>query len=328
MGPVVEAFDSPTRDTPARAGVPRIVEDNPLFTRYHRAYYLQNRTNMYITWDYRRAREGAENYRGGMVWHEGKITFKRDATLAGGVPVMLFYFTGGAAEGTPTTVLLDDADAGPLALEVPRGQPLRRAGRVAPGGYVTVAPCDLYNIFYAAGDTDFRYALLSNPDTGQVNQLQIGLGEPGQKVTAGTELRYRFAVATLGGPPQDIDAYAAQAQDIAAAFGIGGGERGVQTEVTVGELLGREMFLHLSAAGHEAQFTVAPRETIVDLPIRLDGIQDNGCAAVYTNARPWFRWVGVAEGSASRKASHRRPRGGVDASTGSREADSRRTRRR
>jgi len=298
MGPIVEPFDSPTRDTPARTSVPRIVDDNPLFARTHRAYYLQNRTNMYITWDYRRAREGAENYRGGMVWHEGKVTFKRDATLAGSMPIMLFYFTGGAAEGTPTTALIDDADAGPLAIELPKGETLVKEGRVAPGGYVTAAPCDLYNVFYAASDTPFRYVLLSHPDTGRINQLQIGIGEPGQKVSAGTELAYRFGVATLGGPLLSPEETAAKLEDIGEGFGIGAGDRGVQTAVTVGKLLGREMFLHLSAEGHEAQLTVQPRETIIDLPIRVEGIEDNGCAAVYTQARPWFRWVGVAEGGA------------------------------
>ncbi len=91
--------NSPTRDTPARTSVPRIVDDNGLFTRTHRSYYLQNRANMYATWDYRRAREGARNYKGGMVWHEGVITFKRDCTLEGGVPIMLFYCTDGRMTG-------------------------------------------------------------------------------------------------------------------------------------------------------------------------------------------------------------------------------------
>ena len=103
MGPLVEPYDSLTRDTPARTSVPAVVEENELFSRVHRSYYLQNRNNMFITWDYRRAREGAKDYRGGMVWHEGKIVFKRAATLAGAVPIMLFYFTpSGAKEGPPT----------------------------------------------------------------------------------------------------------------------------------------------------------------------------------------------------------------------------------
>jgi len=72
----------------------------------------------------------------------------------------------------------------------------------------------------------------------------------------------------------------------------------VEASVTLGKLVDREMFLRVSAEGHEAQLKVAPRETTIDLPIRVEGIQDNGCAAVHSSTRPWFRWVGVAEGSA------------------------------
>ncbi len=57
MGPLVEPYDSMTRDTPARTTC------RPSFSRIsswrvHRSYFLQNRSNMFITWDYRRAREG------------------------------------------------------------------------------------------------------------------------------------------------------------------------------------------------------------------------------------------------------------------------------
>jgi len=305
MGPLVERYDSLTRDTPARTSVPAVVAENQLFSRTHRAYYLQNRTNMYIAWDYRRAREGSENYRGGMVWHEGKITFKRDATLAGSMPIMLFYFTGGAADGTPTTVFIKDAAGGPVASVLPKGgQPSYKQGAIAPGGYVTAGPCDVYSVFYAASDTNFRYALVSDPATGRINQLQVGLGQNGQKVTAGTEITYRFGVATLGGPLLTTEQSIAKFEDLGDSFGIGDTARrgvddhGVRAACTTGKLVSREMFLTVQADRNEAQFRVEPRETIVDLPIRVQGIEDNGCAAVYSTARPWFRWVGVAEGSA------------------------------
>lgn len=297
IGPIVEPFDSPSRDTPARTSVPRIVDDNQLFTRTHRAYYLQNRTNMYVSWDYRREREGAENYRGGMVWHEGRVTFKRDCTLTGGVPIMLFYFQGGALEG-PTTALITDAVGGPVATVIPKGQPLYKQGTVAPGGFVTVSPCDLYNVFFPAGGTQFQYAMVSNPETGQVNQLQVGLGQAGQKVKAGQEFTYRFAMATLGGPPVSNEETIKKLQDIGESFGIGGGDRGVKATLTTGSLVGREMFLALKAQGNEVALKVDPRETIVDLPISVAGVEDNGCAAVYSSTRPWLRWVGVAEGKA------------------------------
>lgn len=297
MGPIVWPFDSLSRDTPARTTVPWVVQENRLFSRTHRSYYFQNRANMYVAWDYRRVREGAQNYRGGMVWHEGKVRFKRDATLAGPLPVMLLYLHGGAAVGTPTTVLAKDAAAGAVAAVLPRGQVLYQEGVLAPGGYFTAAPCDVYNVIYAGAGTELHYVLVSDAAGGQINQLQVGLGRPGQNVTAGAELTYRFGVATLGGPLMPPAQVAARAEEIGASFGIGG-VGGVQATVTTGRLVGREMFLALAAEDHEARVQVAPRETIVDLPIRVQGIEDNGCAAVYSTARPWLRWVGVAEGQA------------------------------
>jgi len=296
MGPIVEAFDSPTRDTPARTSVPRIVDDNGLFTRTHLSYYLQNRNNMYVTWDYRRAREGAEDYRGGMVWHEGKITLKRDRTLEGGMPIMLFYFTGGALDG-PTTVLVDDAAEGLTAVTIPMGERVIKEGGVAPGGFVTACPLDQYTVFYAGAGTDFRYVLVSNPDTGQIGQLQVGLGRDGQAVKAGQEFSYRFGMATLGGPLLTPEEYISQLQDIGDAFAIGG-TGGVEATLTAGEVVDREMFLALRATDDEAKLRVEPRETIIDLPLSVEGIEDNGCAAVYSARHPWFRWVGVAEGKA------------------------------
>jgi hypothetical protein len=299
MGPLVEPYDSPTRDTPARNGVAAVVEENRLFSRVHRSYYLQNRNNMFITWDYRRAREGAKDYRGGMVWHEGKIIFKRAATLAGTVPVMLFYFTpAGAAEATADTLLVKDAGGGPSVVPIPKGKSLVKEGAVAPGGFVTAGPCDAYGVFYAASDSRFRYALVADAATGRVNQLQVGLGRSGERVQAGTELAYRFAMATLGGPRLDPKCQVAQLEDLGEGFGLGGGDRGVRATFAAGSLLGREMFLTAKAEGGEASFQVQPRPTIIDLPIRLQGIEDNGCVAVYSTARPLFRFVGVAEGSA------------------------------
>jgi hypothetical protein len=302
MGPLVEPFDSPTRDTPARTSIPKIVEENQLFSRTHRAYYLQNRTNMYVTWDYRRAREGAENYRGGMVFHEGQVSFKRDATLAGNVPIMLFYFTGGALDG-PTTMLVKDASGGPIATVLPQGERFFKTGTMAPGGYATAYPMDLSNVFYAA--SEFSWACVNDPATGRINQLQIGVGKAGQKVKAGETLTYRFAMATLGSLPRKVEDCIAKLQDIGASFGIGspgnGGpanSRPLQTAPTVGAILGHDMFLNLQAQGNEAACKIGPREMIVDLPISVSGIEDNGCAAVYGTRRPWLRWVGVAEGKA------------------------------
>jgi hypothetical protein len=298
MGPLVEPFDSKTRDGPAMSGVPAVVAENKLFTRVHRCYYLQNRNNMFLSLDYRREREGAKDYRGGLVWHEGKITFKRDAVLTNPVPMMLFYFTpSGSCDGAANTLLVKDAGGGPTVFPIPKGMPFGKEGFVAPGGFVTASPCDIYGAFFAGAGTRFRYALGANRATGRVDQLQVGLGQPGQHVHAGEELTYRFALANLGGARQEPDRLAAQLEDISESFGIGG-SGGVSSSFAAGSLLGREMFFTVKAAAGEASFKIEPRRTIVDLPIRLKGIEDNGCVAVYSTARPFFRFVGVSEGAA------------------------------
>jgi len=111
----------PSATHPRCATCPTVVQENELFTRTHRAYYLQNRNNMFVTWNYRRACEGAENYKGGLVWHEGQVTFKRDATLAGPVPVPLFYLAPNNVEGTSTVVLVKDSQGGPDHLPADQG---------------------------------------------------------------------------------------------------------------------------------------------------------------------------------------------------------------
>jgi hypothetical protein len=296
MGPVVEAFDTVTRDTPARTSVPRIVEENQLFTRQHRSVYLQNRTNMYVTWDYRRAREGAEDYRGGVVWHEGKVTFKRDATLANTVPIMFFYFQGGALEG-PTTMIAKDAAGGPSAVVIPKGERFAKEGTLAPGGYATAFPMDISNVFYAGAGSEFRYLCFSDPATGRINQFHIGLGKPGQKVKAGEVFTYRFAMLTLGKPPAKVEDYLNKLDDIGRGFAIGG-SGDAKVACATGEVVEGEMFLGLKASGNEVVAKISPRETIIDLPIRVSGLEDNGCVAVFGSKHPWLRWVGMAEGQA------------------------------
>ena len=162
---------------------------------------------------------------------------------------------------------------------------------------MTASPCDIYGVFFAAAGTRFRYALGADRATGRVNQLQVGLGQPGQRVHAGEELTYRFAMATLGGERQEPDRLAAQLADLGDSFGIGGGG-GVQASLAAGSLVDREMFFTVNGEGGEASFRIEPRRTIIDLPICVKGVEDNGCAAVFSTARPFFRFVGVTEGAA------------------------------
>ncbi|NCO39820.1 MAG: hypothetical protein GW892_14050, partial [Armatimonadetes bacterium] len=45
-------------------------------------------------------------------------------------------------------------------------------------------------------------------------------------------------------------------------------------------------FFTAKASDGEAAFTLGPQQLLIDLPIRVTGVPDNGCCAVYSNRRP------------------------------------------
>ncbi|MEI8197998.1 MAG: hypothetical protein WCI73_19060, partial [Phycisphaerae bacterium] len=69
-------------------------------------------------------------------------------------------------------------------------------------------------------------------------------------------------------------------------------------QMKVGEQLDTVYFFTAGAKDCEAVFTLGPRSTLIDLPIRVQGLEDNGCAAVYSTKRPWYRFISVAKGTA------------------------------
>ena len=66
----------------------------------------------------------------------------------------------------------------------------------------------------------------------------------------------------------------------------------------VGQFVDGTFFFTAQAAQNEAVFSIGPRDLIIDLPFRIQGLVDNGCAAVYSTKRPWFRFVPVMDGAA------------------------------
>lgn len=126
------------------------------------------------------------------------------------------------------------------------------------------------------------------------NAIEIGLGRDGEQVQAGTVWRYQFAMGTFAVPQTGNDIL----EDTVAALNMTGEATGYPVTMQAGELTNSTFFLTLRAAAGETAFTLGQRELIVDLPIRVEGLVDNGCAAVYTKNRPWFRFVPVVKGTA------------------------------
>ncbi len=290
IGDLVERHGTDERPHPVYAGLPVKVAENELFHRVHRAYYFQNRTDMFIVWDHRRAAEGTAPCRGDVVWHEGEITFKEDAELAGAIPIPLAATRpiGGAAATHLLAVHPEGLTATPLT-----GGDYNKTLPLAPGGYITAVPNNLYAAFYAPSDSHIFYRITPNAQ-GEPSQLVIGMGEPGQKVSAGQTIRYRFAVVTTGepGPLANLSEYVKQLNDMGESLGLDG-RAGVNAQVKVGKTSDREMFFTIEAENHEVLLDFEPRQIVIALPFRIRGLRPNGAAAVWSSARPWFRFVGM-----------------------------------
>jgi len=68
--------------------------------------------------------------------------------------------------------------------------------------------------------------------------------------------------------------------------------------VWLGRLGGARFVLDLEADGHEAAWTAGPRPMAIDLPVRLRGVEDNGCLAFFEKRLDHFVFVPAVEGRA------------------------------
>jgi hypothetical protein len=289
MTKLSEICDTPARPTASMASIVRDVGETEYFDRTHTLYAPMERVDMYVTWNYRRDREGRKDYRGGILWHEGEIRFKKDCTLRGQVPIPLFRdrCPTDFAKGLGTTFIVTDAD-GSTRVGTAREEkkPVRMQGRIRPGGYAALMTTPVgYHGLLVPADMDFAYQAVQPSWPG----LMAGLGHDGQKITAGTVLRYRFGVGTFA----DEAAGNALLEHTVKAMNLGGGHAGYPVEMKTGELEDALFFFTARAEKHEAAFVLGPQTLLIDLPLRVRGLQRNGCAAVYSNRRPWFRFIPV-----------------------------------
>jgi len=289
MTKLSQRYDTAARPTPALATVPRDTGAIEIFEHTHTLYAPMERVDMFIAWDFRRDKESRQHYRGGILWHEGQFRFKRDVTLQGDLPIHLYW------ERAPvdiqgkfgTTLTVTDADGTTRVEEVSDiEQPLRISGWLRPGGYVAWRNFPVgYHAFLSPVDMNFRY-VAKIPDWAG---LKVGLGEAGQNVKAGTVLRYRFGVATFTDSQANNDLL----EQTVTAMNLGGGHAGYPVQMKVGKLKDAVFFFTAAADHGEAMFTLGPQSLIIDLPIRVQGLADNGCAAIYSSKVPRFRFIPV-----------------------------------
>jgi len=287
MTKLAETFDDANRPTPAMATVPRDVGDNEFFERTHTIVNPMDRLDHYVIWNYRRGREGQKDYRGGLMWNEGEIHFKKDVTLAGSVPIPLVELKcpTDLEKNWGTTVVVTDTNGQTrVGLVRATNEVLRMDGHIRPGGYASQMTSLVgYLGFLAPQGSDFTY------HSELPRRLVIGLGENGQQVKAGTVMKYRFVMGTF----IDHEAGNAQLEHVTQALNLGGGRSGYPVTVKTGEITDALFFFTAKAKRNEAAFTLGPQQLPIDLPIRVAGLDDNGCVAVSSHVRPWFRFVPV-----------------------------------
>lgn len=288
--------------------IPADIAGNEWFERTHTSYFLRDRRDFNLIWGMRRNREGHAPYQGGLIWNEGEIRFKKDCVLDGDLPIPLLRMVAprDRARGFGGSLLVVDAERGRQVLAVDESRDTVVTGTLAAGGFASLLPCGRWHptVFAPAGsELTYRIRFPKDWIDGEWSgdELIVGLGRKGQAVKAGTVLRYRFAAGTLldqadGG--HTAEAAWTKLAGIASGCNCGGGQAGYALTATTGSVLDATFFCRLRASAGEASFSAGPQALPIDLPIQVQGVEDNGCAAVFSTVRPWFRFLPVHDGAA------------------------------
>ena len=102
-----------------------------------------DRVDHHLIWSAQRELEGRKDYRGGIMWSEGEIRFKKDCTLVGSVPLPLAQLAcpTDLERRWGTVLIATDAAKGTRVSVL---QEMKRRvvteGRLKPGGFISQMP--------------------------------------------------------------------------------------------------------------------------------------------------------------------------------------------
>jgi hypothetical protein len=277
-------------------------DDLPYATIDRRVYMLRSRMNYFLKWTARRYHEAAADYQGDVFVQEGAVRFRQDATLKGPLPIVLerVVYRGGSQYGQAEQVLIADAQRGDVTLHYGPSDKIHQAGSLRKGGWIAGQFTD-GGTMAAVPDAEGMPYEINTLTTGPKNLLwsySLGLGRDGQKVRKGEELKYRYlAVCISNRTPKDDQLL----KSVGQSFILD--PKGVNPkDVDVGQLVDTHVFVTGRAKNHEFVVKFSPTPLMIDRPLRIEGIEDNGCVAVYAaKGDPWeqhFRFVGVFENAA------------------------------
>ena len=290
-----EHHSTDTRPEAPWCSLPRETRENEYFDIEQTLHVPMDRVDNYVALNHRRVWEGHKDYRGNIFWTEGTIRFKQDIVLEGKVPIPLVWMDcpTDAAGNWSTTLLVTDIAKTKIRREtlIDNTQPVGVQGRIRPGGFLSRLRMPVgYQALLVPKGMDFGYESRIPGDT------FVGLGREGQEVKAGTVMKYRFGLVTVADERKhDEESFL---EHTAATLNMDGGHTGYPVSMTSGTIENATYFLTLRAEKNEASFNIGPKPLMTDLNFRVRGIEDNGCVAVYSSNRPWFRFIAALDKTA------------------------------
>ena len=282
----VERFGNTRRSATSSNSPTRVLSKNEYLCHEQKIFYFRDRQDFYIAWEKRRLKESLEEYDGSATLVTGKVTFRKDVTLKQDANVPFSIARLGVDPAVPLdgVCIVKDKAQGILSRACARDGKPQLSGAVADEGFLT-----LHAVKYGENvvvplhcNAEWRYCF------GNSTRIEFGIGAPGQHFKAGDVLEYSFLSLDVINDMEDIE----HLEELASLW-----RGGYKTEIKVGTEKGREVFYHAAAQDGEALFELGPLYTGIDHPFRIDGLDDNGCVAIYTSLRPWFRFVGIADGT-------------------------------
>ena len=283
MDELGENCDTAIRPGPSRSSPPKMVAKNPYIIHQQRLYSPRDRMDHHIAWDNRRYLESIEEYDGSMHLFTGVITFRQDTRLSNDsfVPVKLastYMEPRESVKHTDKILMCKDAQKGFFLDEFTPSQWKAIRGSLASDAYVAVLQSPVgYIALVPLSDGEWKYSF-DNSGT-----LNFGIGEPGKLYKEKEKINYAFATFSIVGNEANPTRIETMIDIVRGKFPM---------EILRGRRGDDKVLIHFQADDHSSRFSVGPKSGAgIDMPFAVSGLQDNGCAAIFTTVRPSFRFV-------------------------------------
>lgn len=294
MDHLVSLYDTENIPTPSYASLPLNQGEIEYFERDHTMIAPADRVDFFIGWNYRRYYESIKNYEGSFVWHEGYIKIKKDIELgSGAIPLLQLKTPFQPEKGIGNLVFVKEPE-GIKEIKLTSDKKQYIEGKIQQGGYISYMPTVLGYTAVFIPKTE------KNKNTkwtyfGELpGYIFVRIGEKGEKIKKDTILEYNFIYGVFAEKKPGKE----ELEETVKKLNLNGGKDGYPIKIEKGEIDDTIFFFTAKANDNEAVFTLGPCDMIIDLPIRVKGIEDNGCAAIYSTQKPWFRFVSVYDNTA------------------------------